>query len=131
TWGRLARDRLRGNRSISAEAGQSFLSSLPDTANGKGSRLLAILLTIESWPAFTKIVEPRVSPITFRRRPGEHMSCQPRILAIFGAAAAEQGIESRAASAQERLVRGFTAVIRILKDSAVALRHLPPFVLRR
>jgi hypothetical protein len=48
------------------------------------------------------------------------MGFQSCILAIIGAAAAEQAIESRAASGKERLVRRLTSVIRILAD-AVAL----------
>ena len=59
------------------------------------------------------------------------MRFQSCILAIIGAATAEHGIESRAASGQERLVRRFTLVIRILADSTIVLRHLPPFVVGR
>ena len=39
--------RQRCSRSMSAEAGQSFQSSLPDTSNGKCHLLLAIAMTIE------------------------------------------------------------------------------------
>ena len=59
------------------------------------------------------------------------MGFQPCILAILGTAATEHGMESRSASDQERLVCRLTFVIRILADPAVALRHLPPFVVRR
>src|SRR5882757_4930378 len=58
------------------------------------------------------------------------MGFQSCILAIIGAATAEQRIESRTASGQQRLVRRFPLVIRILADATVVLRHLPPFVIR-
>ena len=51
-------------RSISEEAEQSTRSSLPDTPNGKSSRLLATALTMESLPALTKVVEPSTGRIT-------------------------------------------------------------------
>jgi ornithine cyclodeaminase/alanine dehydrogenase-like protein (mu-crystallin family) len=54
-----------------------------------------------------------------------------RILAVLGAAAAEQRMKSRAASGHERLRCRFTIVLRILADAAVGLRHLPPFIVRR
>jgi hypothetical protein len=61
------------------------------------------------------------------------MGVQPCILAaILGPAATEHGIESRASSDQERLVRRFTTVRRgIRTDPTVLLRQLPPLVIRR
>ena len=49
----------------SAEAGQNFQSSLPDTADGKCTLLLALALTVESLTALPKVVEPRGSRIIF------------------------------------------------------------------
>src|SRR5437764_1266605 len=103
---------MRCLRSISAEAGQGFESSLPDTPDGKCPLLLATALTMESLPASTKVVEPSTGRITLRCRPVESVGFQSCILAIVGAATAEQGIKSRAASGQERFVRRFTPVIR-------------------
>jgi hypothetical protein len=44
---------------ISAEAGQSFQSSLPDTPNGNCHLLLTRALAVESLAALAKVVEPR------------------------------------------------------------------------
>jgi len=44
---------------------------------------------------------------------------------------AEHGIEARRAAADESRERGFTFVSRIVADTAIALRHPPPFVISR
>src|ERR1041385_2384935 len=78
------------------------------TPNGKSTRLLATALTMESLPALRKVVVPSVRRIDLRCRPVESVGFQSCILAIFGTATTEQGIESRAASGHERLVCSFT-----------------------
>src|SRR6267378_1627333 len=110
---------------------QSFQSSLSDAPNGKSSRLLTTVLTVESQPALTEVVVPSVRRIDLRCRPIESVGFQSRILAVLGAAAAEQRMKSRAASGHERLVCRFTLVLRILADPAVGLGQLPPFIVRR
>ncbi len=59
------------------------------------------------------------------------MGVQACILAIGRAAATGHGIESRAASNHERIVRAFAAIIRIVTHSTVVFRHLPPLLIRR
>ena len=44
----------------SEEAGQSVQSSLSDAPNGKSSRLLTAVLTVESQPALAEVVVPSV-----------------------------------------------------------------------
>src|SRR3954471_10449757 len=106
-------------------------SSLSNAPNGKSSWLLTAMLTVESQPALTEVVVPSVCRIDLRCRPIESVSFQSRILAVLGAAAAEQRLKSRGASGHERVVCRFTLILRILADAAVRLRHLPPFIVRR
>src|SRR6266496_2343045 len=106
-------------------------SSLSDASNGKSYRLLTAVLTVESQPALPEVVIPPVRRIDLRRRPVESVGFQSSILAVLGAAAAEQRLKSRAASSHERLVCRFTLVLRILANPAVGLGQLPPFIVRR
>ena len=76
--------------------------SLSDASNGKSSRLLTTVLTVESQPALTEVVVPSVRRIDLRCRPIESVGFQSRILAVLGAAATEQRLKSRAASGHEQ-----------------------------
>jgi len=69
--------------------------SLSDASNGKSSRLLTTVLTVESQPALTEVVVPSVRRIDLRCRPIESVGFQSRILAVLGAAATEQRMKSR------------------------------------
>src|ERR1051325_5012372 len=87
----------------SGEARQNMQSSLSDASNGKSSGLLTAVLTVESQPALTEVVVPSVRRIDLRCGPIESVGFQSRIMAILGAAAAEQRMKSRAATCHECL----------------------------
>ena len=114
---------------IDRDAGKAA-SSVPDTANGKCSLLLATVLTVESRPAGSKVVEPCTGGIDLRSRPVKSVGFQSRILAVAVAAPAEHGVESRVASCQQRRIGRFALVLRILADTPEMPGQLPPFVVR-
>src|SRR4051812_47148801 len=103
--------RLSAAKPADSEGEQSMQSSLSYTPNGKSSRLLTTVLTLESQSALTEVVVPPVRRIDLRCRPIESVGFQSSILAVLGAAAAEQRMKSRPASGHERLVCLLTRVL--------------------
>jgi hypothetical protein len=84
--------------------GTEHAVSLSDAPNGKSSRLLTAVLTVESQPALTEVVVPSVRRIDLRCRPIESVGFQSRILARPRSGRRQQRMKSRAASGHERLV---------------------------
>ena len=106
---------------------KSFKRSVPHTAHGKRTILVAAVLPMESLATFAEVVIPRVARIDSRCRPIESVRFQSRILTITRAAPTKQGTESRVSSSQERLECRATLVIRIDADAAILLRQQAPF----
>lgn len=59
------------------------------------------------------------------------MGLQPRILAISGSPATQQGVESGVSFYQKCDVRCFNFIFGILTDSTVVFRQTPPFLFQR
>ena len=61
-------------------------------------------MTVEGEHSFAEVVEPGMGGAGLRCRPIESVGIQARVLAVKTAPAAEQGVESGAASGVERFI---------------------------